>query len=93
MSYEALPGGELIGPGLADYASGRVTEAALLVSIVRPRLLVHGLAREARSATLEDSNAKLYALVAARTGDGAHSAYNALIRRATSFCAALDASG
>jgi len=59
---------------------------------VLPRLRAHGLVLGPRASSLEHPHEQLYARVAARAGDGAHSAYNALIRRATSFCAALDRS-
>jgi hypothetical protein len=92
MSWDAYPGGDILGPGLEAFAAGTVTDGSLLVSIVLPRLRAHGLALNARSAQLDHPHEQLYARVAARSGDGAHSAYNALIRRATSFCAALDRS-
>ena len=90
MTWEAYPGGELLADGLRAYATGVVTDGSLLVSIVRARLRWHGLAMEERVPALEHAHERLYARLAERSGDGAHSAYNALIRRATSFCAALD---
>ncbi len=90
MMWAAYPGGDLIEAGLAEFAAGTVSDGSLLVSIILPRLRAHGLALEPRAEALAAPHEKLYARVADRAGDGAHSAYNALIRRATSFCAALD---
>jgi hypothetical protein len=80
---------------LADVVAMRLTASALrdAFAAIRselPRLRVHGLALGPRAPGLEHPHEALYARVSARAGDGAHSAYNALIRRATSFCAALD---
>jgi len=90
MNWLAYPGGELIGPGLEAFARGQVTDESLLVCIVLPRLRRHGLALDAAAIDPELANAALYERVAARAADGAHAAYNALIRRATRFCNALD---
>ena len=90
MTWDGYPGAELIEPGLRDYARGVVSDNALLVSIVRPRLLRHGIALEERAVGLQSPNETLYLRLARRHGDGAHSEYNALVRRATKFCAALD---
>ena len=92
MNWDAYPGGDIVGPGLDAFAEGTVTDGSLLVSIVLPRLRAHGLCLNPRALTLERPHEQLYARIAERCGDGAHSAYNALIRRATSFCAALDRS-
>jgi hypothetical protein len=90
LNWDAYPGGDILDPGLDAYAKGEVSDGSLLVSIVLPRLRIHGWALEPRAPALESPHEKLYARLAERVGDGAHSAYNALIRRATSFCAAVD---
>lgn len=88
--WPAYPGGDLISAGLAAYSLGLVTDESLVVSIIRPRLLRHGLALEDQPALRASPNEQLYRRLEERRGNGAHSAYNALLRRATSFCAALD---
>ncbi len=79
---ESLPGAELIEQGLADLQSGNESVEALLVSIGAPRLRTVGVPVSGPIASPEH---KLYARLAVDKGDGAHSAYNALIRRLVSF--------
>ena len=77
-----LPGAELIERGVDDLRAGRESVEALLVSIGAPRLRTVGVAVPALIASPEH---KLYALLTRKRGDGAHSAYNALVRRLVSF--------
>lgn len=78
----ALPGADLVRRGVEDLSTGRETAEALLVSIGAPRLRAVGLSI---SAPIELPEHKLYLLLAREKGNGAHSAYNALIRRLVSF--------
>jgi hypothetical protein len=78
----SLPGAELVDRGIADLRDGHKSAEALLVSIGAPRLRTVGVIVPAPIASPEH---KLYALLAREKGDGAHSAYNALIRRLVSF--------
>lgn len=80
-----LPGVEIVESGLASLADGNVTDEALLVSIAAPRLRLLGV-RVPR--VIEAPEETLFARLEARLGDGAHSAYNALIRRMVSFARA-----
>jgi hypothetical protein len=80
---EALPGRDLIEAGLRDLLEGRVTIAALLVSIGAPRL--RGLGIELPEELPENPEHRLYALLASDESDSAHSRYNALIRKLVSF--------
>jgi hypothetical protein len=82
----ALPGEELVRQGLTDMASGRHTEAALLVSIGAPRLRRLGLHIPV---ALSDPEHRLYARLIEGGPDAAHSRYNALLRRLVSFERAL----
>ena len=82
MNWRALPGGDLIADGLADLSARRVTQAAALVSIGAPRLRTLGVAPEH---VLENPERCLYDLLAAEGEDGAHSRYNAMVRRLVSF--------
>jgi hypothetical protein len=77
-----LPGSELIETGLADLTAGLVTIESLLVSIAAPGLRDVGLAIDH---PIADAELRLYALLSDRDGAGAHSHYNALLRRVTSF--------
>ncbi len=78
-----LPGADLVGSGLADLAHGRETAAALLVLTGAPRL--RRLSVPVPDSPIRQAEHRLYALLAATEPDGAHSRYNALIRRLVSF--------
>lgn len=82
MTIAPLPGSELIETGLADLAARSVTIESLLVSIAAPGLRDVGLAVDL---PIADAELQLYALLSARDGAAAHSHYNALLRRVTSF--------
>ena len=78
----SLPGSELIEQGIRDLASGAETVESLLVSLSAERLRALGIAVPSAFA---DAELRLYQLLAAQHGDGAHARYNALIRRVVSF--------
>jgi hypothetical protein len=82
VSYDSVPGADLVAEGLADLHAGRETTAALLVSIGAPRLSRLGFEVPHRFASPEH---RLYLRLAQQFGDGAHSRYNALVRRLVSF--------
>ena len=82
MITAQLPGAELIDQGLADLNAGAVTIESLLVSIAAPGLRDVGLAIDQ---PIADAELRLYALLSVRDGAAAHSRYNALLRRVTSF--------
>jgi hypothetical protein len=86
-AIEGLPGADLIVAGLRDLSAGVVSVEALLVSIGAPRLVRSGVRVLAVQAAPEH---RLYALLLAAHGDGAHGRYNALIRRLVSFERALE---
>lgn len=80
--WDGLPGAQLIQQGLRDADDGLESIPALLVSI--------GAARLARSGIVvmrpfPKPEPKLYELLEKEHGDGAHSKYNALLRRLMSF--------
>jgi hypothetical protein len=85
-SHPQLPGADLITAGLADLARGVESGPALLVSIGAPRLEALGVQVER---ALPDAERRLYEQLRRRDSDGAHSRYNALIRRLVSFERAL----
>jgi hypothetical protein len=78
----ALPGHELVEKGLLDLARGARTPESLLVSIGASRLRRLGLVLES---PFPDAERALYDLLAEQGADAAHSRYNALVRRLTSF--------
>ena len=77
-----LPGAGLIERGLGDLQDGRESNEALLVSIGAPKLQSLGVPVVEPIPSPEH---KLYASLAGEKDDGAHSAYNAMIRRLVSF--------
>ena len=82
------PGEEFIEQGIADLAAGLETVPSLLVSIGAPRLRRAGLAIP--FTTFDNPEHRLYELLAAENSDGAHSKYNALIRRLVSYKRAVE---
>jgi hypothetical protein len=82
VDLESLPGGALVIQGAADLNAQRESVEALLVSIGAPRLRSVGIEL---ALPIPSPEHKLYALLAQEKGDGAHSAYHALIRRLVSF--------
>ncbi len=82
ITQDDLPGADLVKQGARDLEAGRESAEALLVSIGAPRLRSIGIELATPIASPEH---KLYLLLAREKGDGAHSAYNALIRRLVSF--------
>jgi hypothetical protein len=80
--WDALPGAELIREGLCDADAGRESIPALIVSIGASRLARCGIVV---SRPLSKPEPRLYELLEKEHGDGAHSKYNALLRRLVSF--------
>jgi len=87
---QTLPGADLVERGIADLSHERESIEALLVSIGAPRLAVAGIAVPNPIPSPEH---RLYARLAVEKANGAHSAYNALIRRLVSFERALGCGG
>lgn len=77
------PGEEIIEQGIRDLAAGHESIPALLVSIGAPRLRRLGL--NIPKITQLSPEHRLYEMLVSANGDAAHSQYNALIRRLTSF--------
>lgn len=73
--------------GLQDLERRLETIEALLVSIAAPRLRDAGLSV---ARVLPDAEHRLYEVLARTDPDSAHSRYNALLRRLTSFESALE---
>jgi len=83
MNMESFPGVEIVREGIEDLRRGETTVSALLVSIGAPRLREIGLPIPRR--VIRSPEIKLYLHLAQSDPDGAHSKYNALIRRLVSF--------
>jgi predicted transcriptional regulator len=83
-----LPGAELISTGLADIAAGRRSIEAALVSTATSRLRDLGV--DMPGAVVARPSDRLYELVEVQVGEArAHSRYNALRRRLSSFLRAM----
>jgi hypothetical protein len=82
MGLDALPAGDLMEQGLRDLDQGIDSISALLVSIGSPRLRRLGLSIPN---PIEMPEQRLYERLHQANPDGAHSQYNALIRRLVSF--------
>ena len=84
-----LPGHELVSAGLADLVAGDESEASLLVSMAAPRLRALGF--QVPAGGVERPSHRLYELLSEPERDaGAHSRYNALVRRMVSFARAAE---
>lgn len=92
----ALPGAELVLPGLADLAAvaagtaAAYTPLALLVTVGAPRLRAAGLAVPSAPDWPSTPELALYQAIGQLHPDDAHSRYNSWIRRLTSFERALE---
>ena len=80
---DRFPGVEIVREGIEDLRRGAPTVPALLVSIGAPRLRQIGLPVPKK--VIRSPEITLYLHLAQSDSDGAHSKYNALIRRLVSF--------
>ena len=81
MRTHSLPGADLVERGITDLGTGVESIASLLVSIGAPRLRMLGCAVPE---ALPNAELRLYRLLQLTHGDGAHSQFNALMRRLVS---------
>lgn len=89
--FQNIPGAELVQQGMKDLQDGKVTAESLLLQIASPRLEALGISLpHQHKPQAQPYEHQLYALLEARLGRGAHSQYNALIRRIVSFAHALE---
>ena len=77
-----FPGEELVEAGIRDLERGVESVEALLVSIGAPRLRQLGLSVPS---PFPEPEPRLYERLRGEDEDGAHSRYNALVRRLVSF--------
>lgn len=92
MDLTALPGGDLVQRGLDDLARGDESVEALLVSIGAQRLRRLGLPVP-EAAAFSTPEHRLYLKLAESDSDSAHSRYNALLGRLSSFANAAECGG
>lgn len=90
VSFEALPGGDLVSQGMEDLRHGVESAQALLVQMFAPRLQRLALDVPVHDPSDELPGHRLYALLQRSHGDAAHSRYNALVRRLVSFVRAAE---
>lgn len=83
-----LPGEDLVDAGIRDLLAGRESEASLLVTMAAPRLRALGL--DVPDGAAERPSHRLYELLTEDGIGGAHSRYNALVRRIVSFSRAAE---
>ena len=84
-----LPGADLVSAGLDDLAAGRPSIEAALVSVASGRLGELGV--ELPGPPVAGASDRLYELVERQVGEArAHSRYNALRRRLSSFLRAME---
>jgi hypothetical protein len=84
----ALPGGDLVAAGLRDLRAGVESIESALVRIGATNLRAHGFDVSSGDGP-KSPELTLYALLADKYGNAAHSQYNALLRRLVSFERAL----
>lgn len=84
-----LPGADLVRSGIESLAEGEYTIEALLVTVGAPRMRAAGLDIPKTAGWPDEPELALYGALC-QEGSGAHSRYNALIRRLVSFERALD---
>lgn len=85
--WEALPGSEIVLPGIEDLGAGRLTINAMAVQCAATRLSKLGM-KAPRAEDGEPAAHRLYEELSEKLGSGAHSRYNAILRRVASFAAA-----
>ncbi|MCI0650476.1 MAG: hypothetical protein L0Z55_01185 [Planctomycetes bacterium] len=83
----AYPGGDLVAQGIKDLERGIESVPVYLVAMARTRL--RSLGFQVPESPWGPTELRLYELLAAELGDGAHSRYNALRRRLSSFIRAV----
>jgi hypothetical protein len=88
MIGAGLPGEDLVSAGILDLRRGRESEASLLVAMAAPRLRALGL--DVPSGGPDCPSHRLYELLSEDGNGGAHSRYNALVRRIVSFSRAAE---
>jgi len=84
-----LPGYDLFSSGLEDLRVGRESSSSLLVSMAAPRLRTLGIELP-EDRIFDNASHRLYDYLSDATAKDAHSRYNALVGRMTSFARAAE---
>ncbi|MFL5898491.1 MAG: hypothetical protein ACJ76D_08530 [Solirubrobacterales bacterium] len=86
QELDKLPGAEIVLPGIEDLKAGRETINALAVSAAATKLGVGDLVADVGAN--EPAAHRLYQRLNDELADGAHSRYNAILARVSSFARA-----
>ncbi len=86
---KSLPGAEIVLPGIADLEAGRQSINAIAVQCAATRLRKLGLNAPSIEGDVPAAH-QLYSRLSDELGDGAHSRYNAILRRVASFAGAVE---
>ena len=87
---QALPGSEIVLPGLADLEAGRDTIDAAAVQVAARRLRAEDLQVPPRAPDAEEPGHLLFRRISESGQPNPHSRYNAILRRVDSFARALE---
>jgi hypothetical protein len=88
-ALEKLPGAEIVLAGISDLKAGSVSINSLAVQSAAGRLRALGLEAEGAEGEVPAAH-RLYQRLHRDLGDGAHSRYNAILSRVTSFAQAAE---
>ncbi|HET7508058.1 MAG TPA: hypothetical protein VFJ53_06835 [Solirubrobacterales bacterium] len=86
--HDTFPGAEIVLPGIDDLKAGRESVNALAVSAAASRLGVRDLIAGVDAP--EPAAHRLYLRLQQELGDAAHSRYNAILARVSSFARAAE---
>lgn len=86
---KSLPGAEIVLPGISDLEAGRQSINAIAVQCAATRLRKLGLNAPSIEGDVPAAH-QLYSRLSDELGDGAHSRYNAILRRVASFAGAAE---
>jgi hypothetical protein len=86
---QSLPGAEIVLTGIADLEAGRTSVNAIAVQCAATRLRGVGLNAPGVEGDVPAAH-RLYAQLSDDLGNGAHSRYNAILRRVASFAGAAE---
>lgn len=90
IDLRSLPGGEIVVEGLADIEHGRDTVSADAVLMAAGRLREAGIHVRGDGGPGGPASHRLYDKLASEEPRGAHSRYNAIVRRMVSFARAAE---
>jgi hypothetical protein len=89
VDLNSLPGAEIVLPGIADLEAGRRSVNSIAVQCAATRLRKVGLNAPGVEGDVPAAH-QLYSELSEELGNGAHSRYNAILRRVASFAGAAE---